>query len=263
VADIGAFEPYKSLQTTLARFVRNSTTAKLDPEHYSITEFMKYASKETTETDKVLDAGAGSCPYKKFFIHANYESTDFDDIFDKQSKRLHDFICSLDDIPKPDNSYDVIISTQVLEHVPEPQKVITEFYRILKPKGKLFLTAPQGWGIHGEPYHFFNFTRFGLELLFNRAGFRVVFIKPRGGIFWYLAHRISIVPSYLSSQYVLGRNRNSAGLWKKIGVLFLRFACLLSVPFCRFLVPLTFFYLDKLDKKQEYTLGYACYCTKG
>ena len=258
VADVGAFELYESFLRALARF-RDSVTAQLDPEHYSITEFMKFASKEVTETDKVLDAGAGPCPYKQYFIHAYYESTDFEDIFDKQSKRLHDFICSLDNIPKPNNSYDVIINTQVLEHVAEPQKVINEFYRILKPKGKLFLTAPQGWGIHGEPYHFFNFTRFGLQLLFKKAGFGAVFIKPRGGIFWYLAHRISILPSYLSSQYISKTDRT----WQNIGVLFLRLACLLSVPFCRFLVPLTFFYLDKLDKKQDYTLGYACYCTKG
>jgi len=68
-----------------------------------------------------------------------------------RNQKMHNFICSLDNIPKPNNSYGVIINTQVLEHVAEPQKVITEFYRILKPKGKLFLTAPQGWGIHGEP----------------------------------------------------------------------------------------------------------------
>jgi SAM-dependent methyltransferase len=220
---------------------------------------MKYASKETAETDKVLDAGAGSAPYKKYFAHAKYESTDFEDIFDKSSKNLHDFTCSLDNIPKPSGSYDVIINTQVLEHVPEPQKVITEFYRILKPNGKLFLTAPQGWGIHDEPYHFFNFTRFGLELLFTKAGFTVVFIKPRGGIFWYLAHRISILPSYLSAQYATQKQRHR----HNIGVFLLRLVFLLSIPFCRFLAPLTLFYMDKLDKKQDYTLGYACYCTKG
>lgn len=259
VADTNAFEPYDSFTKTSARSIRDLIKEKLDPEHYSISEFMKYASKETKGTDKVLDAGAGSAPYKKYFIHANYESTDFEDIFDKKSKELHNFICSLDNIPKPNNSYDVIINTQVLEHVEEPQKVITEFYRILKPKGKLFLTAPQGWGIHDGPYHFFNFTRFGLELLFNKAGFKVVFIKPRGGIFWYLAHRISILPSYLSSQYFYSEEKAR----QKIGVLLLRLACLFSVPFCRFLVPLTFFYLDKLDKKQDYTLGYACYCAKG
>jgi SAM-dependent methyltransferase len=258
VTDIDAFGLSKSHTRPLARSVED-LIAKLDPERYSIAEFMKYASKEITETDRVLDAGAGAAPYKKYFIHANYESTDFEDIFDKKSKKMHNFICSLDNIPKPNNSYDVIINTQVLEHVPEPLKVITEFYRVLKPNGKLFLTAPQGWGIHGEPYHFFNFTKYGLELLFNKAGFRVVFIKPRGGIFWYLAHRVSILPSYVSAQYVMQKNRH----WQEIGVLLLRLACLLSVPFCKFLMPLTFFYLDKLDKKQDYTLGYACYCTKG
>ena len=152
VTDIDAFGLSKSHTRPLARSVED-LIAKLDPERYSIAEFMEYASKEITKTDRVLDAGAGSAPYKKYFIHANYESTDFEDIFDKKSKDMHNFICSLDNIPKPNNSYDVIINTQVLEHVPEPLKVITEFYRVLKPNGKLFLTAPQGWGIHLSLIH--------------------------------------------------------------------------------------------------------------
>ena len=86
MADTGAFHLHKSFFRTLARSFRNSITVKLDPEHYSITGFMKFASKEITETDEVLDAGAGSCPYQQYFIHAQYESTDFEDIFDKKSK---------------------------------------------------------------------------------------------------------------------------------------------------------------------------------
>ncbi|MDP1728702.1 MAG: class I SAM-dependent methyltransferase [archaeon] len=234
----------KSLNNILIpRFIRNRS----DAETFSIVNFIKFASKQVKSSDKVLDAGAGSCPYKRYFSHAKYESTDFGDIFDKSSKNKHNFICNLDKIPRPNNTYDVILNTQVLEHVEYPQKVINEFYRILKPQGKLFLTAPQGWGIHDEPYHFFNFTKYGLKLLFKNAGFDIVFIKPRGGIFWYLGFRIRTLPSYIYSQYQK---------WWLLPIY------LFSLPICNYLIPLLFFHLDKLDKKRSYTLGYACYCKK-
>ena len=111
---------------------------RLDTEKHSINQFIKFASGQVKKTDIILDAGAGAHPYKKYFSHAKYESTDF------KNDKKHTLICSLDKIPKKENSYSAIINTQVLEHVEFPQKVINEFYRILKPEGKLFLTAPQG-----------------------------------------------------------------------------------------------------------------------
>jgi SAM-dependent methyltransferase len=140
---------------------------RIDASRFGIVKFMEYAAKEIAPASKVLDAGAGSRPYQKYFSHTQYQSTDFEDAFNQAAKKNHDFICSLDKIPQPDNTYDVIINTQVLEHVANPQAVINEFYRVLKNGGKLFLTAPQGWGLHGEPYNFFNFTCYGLKLLFE------------------------------------------------------------------------------------------------
>jgi len=250
---------------SVVRFIRKLIpryiTMRTDAEAYGITQFMEFASGQVKPSDKVLDAGAGSRPYEKYFAHAQYESTDFDDIFDKSSKDKHDFICTLDKIPREDNSYDVVINTQVLEHVEAPQAAVDEFYRILKPGGKLFLTAPQGWGIHGAPYHFFNFTKYGLESLFRKAGFKIEFIKPRGGMFWYVGKRIRTLPGYIYSQHSLKRGGSGGGKSAVLSVLLLPFY-LLSIPVCGWFIPLAFFYLDRLDKKQDYTLGYACYCIK-
>lgn len=239
-------------------FVRN----RINAEKFGIVNFMKFASEKAKSSDRVLDAGAGTSPYKNFFSHAKYESTDFEDIFNKSSKNDHNFICNLYEIPRPDSSYDIIINTQVLEHVEYPQKVINEFYRILKDDGKLFLTAPQGWGIHGEPYHYFNFTKYGLESLFKNAGFTIVFIKPRGGMFWYLGERIKTLPSYIFFQYIMYDNEWGFLFKQRLLAFVLSPFYLISLPICGFLIPLAFFYLDSLDKKQDYTLGYKCYCKK-
>ncbi len=253
---------YKLINCFGNKIIPSFIRIRTDAEEFGIVKFMEFVSKKIKSKDKILDAGAGSCPYKKYFSHAKYESTDFEDIFDKSSIDIHDFICTLDKIPKKDNTYDAVINTQVLEHVEFPQKVINEFYRILKPGGKLFLTAPQGWGIHGEPYHFFNFTKYGLKSLFKNAGFKVIFIKPRGGMFWYLGKRIKTMPSYIFFQYLTRKNKNTMKFCLQPFAIVLFPFYLISLPICYFLIPLLFFYLDKLDKKQDYTLGYACFCIK-
>lgn len=236
---------------------------RTDAENFGIAKFMEFAAAEIKPSDYTLDAGAGSRPYKQFFSHTKYESTDFADIFNKSFKDSHDFICDLCNIPKPDNSYDAIICTQVLEHIEEPQRALNEFFRVLKPNGKLFLTAPQGWGLHGEPYHFFNFTKWGLQSLFQKARFKIIFIKPRGGMFWYLGKRIKTLPCYIINQYLYQKNEDGSRKFKPKPIAFILYPLyLIGIPFCCFLIPLLFFYLDKLDKKQSYTLGYACYCVK-
>ena len=121
---------------------------RLYPENYATGNFIKEISEEIEKEERVCDAGAGSQPFKNLFNHCDYESTDIKQIYDKQNKPIHNFMCSLDKIPAEDSSYYVIISTQVLEHVKYSDKVIKEFLRILKSGGRLYLTVLQGWGVH-------------------------------------------------------------------------------------------------------------------
>ncbi|ABR54314.1 Methyltransferase type 11 [Methanococcus vannielii SB] len=238
---------FKKIDSKIPFYIRKI----IDPEKGSINKFISDISKNIGSNKVVLDAGAGSCPYKKYFGHTMYESTDFEDIFDKSSKSMHSFICNLEKIPKNDNSYDVIINTQVLEHVENPQKVICEFYRILKENGELYLTAPLLYGVHGKPYNYFNFTNYGLKTMFEKAGFNIIYIKPRGGLFWQLSKEISIMLSYIYSQRKM--------LIEKIA-LFPFYV--VSLLFCKFLIPFILYFLDSLDNEKEWTLGYECYCIK-
>ena len=147
-----------------------------------------------------VDAGAGLKPYAPLFAHCAYESCDFaecDDFFgnldDGQRYAIrdrHDYICPLDNIPVASATFDFVLCTQVLEHVPDPVVVLKELHRVLSPSGQIFVTVPQGYGIHGEPYNFFNFTKFGLELVLKKAGFQATAIQERGGYFSYLFDRL-------------------------------------------------------------------------
>ncbi len=84
-------------------------------------------------------------------------------------------------LPLAPESFDTVLCTQVLEHVPEPLDLLREAWRVLKPGGRLLLTAPQYNALHGEPQDYFRYTRYGLEHLARKADFTVESIEPIGG----------------------------------------------------------------------------------
>ncbi|MEN6318275.1 MAG: class I SAM-dependent methyltransferase [Syntrophaceae bacterium] len=219
---------------------------------YGVDEFMKIVSKQVKSGDVVLDAGAGHCPYKELFSHACYQSCDYMPVLEEiggNTKIAHTFFCDLEEIPREPFTYDAVVCNQVLEHVKHPEKVIAEFYRILKPGGKLFLTAPQCAGIHMAPYHFFNFTQYGLNLLFENNGFRVLSIQSIGGIF-------AILGKVMQMSY-------SVFLRKIPGALKLPyFPIHVLVRLIMCFVSFILFHLDNLDTEKGWTLNYGCYCLK-
>ncbi len=75
----------------------------------------------------------------------------------------------------PDESYEVILCTGLMEHVPDPQRLVDEFHRILKPGGELIISASAVFSFHEGPNDFFHFTPFSFRHLFSRwSGFKVL-----------------------------------------------------------------------------------------
>lgn len=238
---------HKAVSSAVLWLIPRPIRIRLSAEGFGILKFMEFAAKEIKPGERVLDAGAGTCPYKPMLAHAVYESTDWQNY----PGVTHTFTCDLHQIPQPDNTYDSIVCTQVLQHVEYPQTVVKEFRRILKPGARLFLTAAQGWGVMSR-HHYYNFACWGLESLFRNAGFRIVFIRPRGGMFWYLGHRLRTLPRYILVQY----KKNIPAF-----ICLLPFYLVGTVIF-GFFVPLAMHCVDWIDKEQLFTLGYACCCIK-
>src|SRR3954463_9838497 len=67
-----------------------------------------------------------------------------------------------------DASFEVVLCTEVLEHLPEPQRAIDEMFRVLVPGGQLLLTTRFLFPIHDAPHDYFRFTKYGLRHLLRR-----------------------------------------------------------------------------------------------
>lgn len=97
-----------------------------------------------------------------------------------------DLFGSADRIPAPDDSFDCVLSTAVLEHLEEPARAIREAWRVLRPGGVALYTAPLFWHVHEAPRDFFRYTEHGLRYLFEGAGFQIDELTALSG-FWVTA----------------------------------------------------------------------------
>lgn len=165
----------------LAAFV-----AELPIERGPIVTFVAEMARAQPPGARVLDAGGGDAPYREMFAHVHYVTADWPQSVHEGAARS-DIVASLDDLPVTDGSFDSVLSTQVLEHVPDPGKVLSELFRVLCPGGRLWLTAPLVWPLHEEPFDFYRYTSFGLRTLLVEAGFADVEVEPRNGYFGTMA----------------------------------------------------------------------------
>lgn len=125
---------------------------------------------------KVLDVGCGEKPYRDLF-----EDCEYTGLNPTAEGADPDILGDATDLPVKSETVDIVFTTQVIEHVPEPQKMINECFRVLKPGGALVLTGPFYWPIHEEPYDYYRYTRYGLEYMLQKAGFTTWEIRPDGG----------------------------------------------------------------------------------
>ncbi|MEB3200917.1 MAG: methyltransferase domain-containing protein [Synechococcaceae cyanobacterium] len=145
---------------------------------------------------RLLDAGAGELQNRRHCAHLDYVSQDFCQYSGQNGgchEGLHntrwdtsqiDLVSDITAIPSPDASFDVILCSEVLEHVPDPNGALDEFQRLLRPGGYLILTAPFGSNVHMAPYHYCGgFSRYWYEYHLPRRGFRIRELTPNGD--WY------------------------------------------------------------------------------
>jgi predicted SAM-dependent methyltransferase len=201
---------------------------------------------------RVLDIGAGTCPYRSFFAHCDYKTQDFKKYegIKKNNTTEYgqiDYVSEITSIPVPDESFDVIVCTEVLEHVPRPIEALQEMVRIVRSGGRIFLTAPLGSGLHQLPYHYYGgFSPEWYRHFLKSFGCRIKEITPNGGFFKLLAQECARV------QWTLPQHQHLHGN---------------KVDFIRHLfgewLPRYLFALDEKCFIDQFTVGYHVEAVKG
>ncbi|NJK98227.1 MAG: class I SAM-dependent methyltransferase [Chloroflexia bacterium] len=189
----------------------------------------------------MIDVGCGDLHYRKYIEKKvkKYDSIDF-------SRKDKD-ITYIGDVQNmemiSDQFYDSAICLEVLEHLRNPFKAVSEIYRILKKDGILVLSVPHMSRLHEEPYDFFRFTKYGLKSTLEDAGFKIIEIQTRGGLFSFIGHQVSSV--LISSFYHIPVMKN---IIYYINKFFIIYPCVI---------------LDRIsDGKKRLAAGYTCVVKK-
>jgi SAM-dependent methyltransferase len=191
----------------------------------------------------IVDVGSGAFePYKDLFdsVDGIYVSMDR---FERASLQG-----DAKAIPVASGRADLVLCTEVLEHLPDPHRALAEMYRVLTPAGFLVLTVPLVWGEH-HGMDYYRWTEAGLRRMLQRVGFEVQVVKRRGGIFSTLGCLVTRTPCQVFGQLEDQR----CWLVRTIYIL----CWLLTIP-----VPWFLALFDSFDRTKAFTVGYSALCRK-
>jgi len=131
----------------------------------------------------LVDVGCGEKPYRNFILgfgkvnrYLGLDLADNDTYGDDC-----DLTWDGKSIPLTDSSVDCAMATEVLEHCPEPDKVLHDIFRILQPGGLFFFTVPFLWPLHDAPNDQYRYTPFALARHLENAGFVDIRLQSMGG----------------------------------------------------------------------------------
>lgn len=137
----------------------------------------------------LLDVGCGKMPYKEFILSnskvTDYVGLDIEDALIYDTTIKPDFTWDGTIMPFENQTFECAIATEVFEHCSEPEVVLKEVLRVLKPGGMLFFTVPFLWNLHEVPNDEYRYTPFALERHLKNSGFSKIEINATGG--WHAA----------------------------------------------------------------------------
>jgi len=144
----------------------------------------------------ILDIGCGIKPYMEMFDEYYNKYFGLDLFLTSQA----DLLAKSEMLPIKENSIDVVLCTQVLEHTQDFAKATEEIHRVLNKNGVAVITLPFVWPLHGIPYDYWRFSKYAIKKMF-KGKFKEVIIKESNG------YMVSIISLLLELTNVLSENR--------------------------------------------------------
>lgn len=160
-------------------------------------EWVKSELSKIESGKKILDAGCGKQIYRKYCSRLDYKAQDFGQYDGKgsgeglQTKVWEygklDYVGDIWDINEKEQTFDVVLCTEVLEHVPYPNETLKEFARLLKPGGLMILTAPFCSLPHMQPFYFFNgFSKDYYKYFLEKYNCEILTIEENGNAYEFI-----------------------------------------------------------------------------
>ena len=166
---------------------------------------------------RIVDVGCGESPYRHLVsttTQENYVGVDIQDAVSFGYDRKDVVTFDGENLPFADDSFDSCLCTEVLEHVPEPTRLVDEMFRVMRKGGWIFVTVPWSARTHYMPHDYQRFTPTKLALMFKK--FDSVQILPRGNDVNTICAKIIVV--YLRQVVSLAKHFNALTLLRLIPV---------------------------------------------
>jgi|SRR5215472_16690541 len=141
---------------------------------------VRSAMEEGTLQGLVLNVGGGTKTYRQDCVRIDGNRMLVTDWPGSQTRNDVDVFSDAHELPFDSGVFDCVLCTEVLEHLADPARALSEIHRVLRNGGRAFLTTPFQYQAHQRPFDFFRFTYDGLRLLMSGAGFHDVTIQRRG-----------------------------------------------------------------------------------
>jgi 2-polyprenyl-3-methyl-5-hydroxy-6-metoxy-1,4-benzoquinol methylase len=138
----------------------------------------------------LLDVGSGLSPFDRLYQSMQLHVTRLDREARSPGVELIADAQDMRDVKA--RSFDTVVCSQVLEHLPDPCAALKEMARVLSDGGFLILSVPHLSALHEVPDDYWRFTRFGLDRQLRQSGLEVISIEPTGGLFCFLGHLCSL-----------------------------------------------------------------------
>ena len=136
-------------------------------------------------------------PYKKRFTSISgvnkYIGVDHPEVGNLyHGEEKPDILADATNIPLPDESADMVLMLQVIEHLEDPLAAIKEATRILKPGGVLVVSSVQWYALHDEPHDYFRYTKYGLKSLLERSDLKIEKLVSEGNAFVLVSQTVNV-----------------------------------------------------------------------
>ena len=151
----------------------------------------------------LLDMGCGKVPFYEGYRECVSENICIDWPSSIHSNAHVDVFCDLSKpLPFAASTFDTVLSSDVIEHLPNPELAFSEMSRLLKPDGILLLNTPFLYMLHEVPNDYYRFTRYAIKRLLDTAGLELVRLEEVGG---YGAVIADLVAKAMTALPLIGR----------------------------------------------------------